>query len=293
MEQNEENNVSDNGSKMIGRNESTENTQMQEVEESRASYVTQKNILDSQMMIIAIAILLSSVVVAGVVVYSENNINAELKNINSRLTGVEGQVKTLAGSGQGQVAQPSAQPIVQPAAQAQAKPVNINLAGKIPRGDPNAKITIVEYSDFQCPFCSRAKATMDQILKDYQGKVKLYYKQFPLTSIHQYAQKAAEASECAEDQGKFWEYHDKLFDNQGSLDTASLKKYAADLGLDTAKFNACLDNGDKSSQVNSEQQEGISNGVQGTPAFFINGQFISGAQPYSTFKSVIDPLLAS
>jgi len=146
----------------------------------------------------------------------------------------------------------------------------------------------VEYSDFQCPFCGKAQPTIDQVLKDYAGKVKIYFRQFPLTQIHQNAQKAAEAALLAGDQDKFWEYHDKLFQNQENLDVVNLKRYAAELGLDTAKFNAGLDSGEKAAQVSAELQEGAANGVQGTPAFFINGQLISGSQPYSAFKQVID-----
>ena len=264
----------------ISEGKTVENVRTNAIEKPKELGIGPNGSLASQIMIIAIAILLSSIVVSGVVIYSGNNINTELKTINSRLTGIEGQVNTLAGSEQGQAAQPTVQ--------ARANTVSISLAGKIPRGDPNAGITIVEYSDFQCPFCERVEPTLDKILQDYAGKVKLYYKHFPLTQGHQYAQKAAEASECAADQGKFWEYHDKLFENQGALDTNSLKRYATDLGLDAAKFNACLDNGDKTNQVNTELQEGISNGVQGTPAFLINGQLLSGAQPYANFKQIID-----
>jgi protein-disulfide isomerase len=118
------------------------------------------------------------------------------------------------------------------------------------------------------------------------------YRDFPLTSIHQYAQKAAEASECADDQGKFWEYHDLLFANQSTLDVDSLKGYAAELDLDTATFNDCLDEGKQSSEVEKDSQDAQAAGVTGTPAFFINGQLVSGAQPFSVFQQVIDQLLA-
>lgn len=165
---------------------------------------------------------------------------------------------------------------------------NINLNGKIARGDPNAKVIIVEFSDFQCPFCLRVQPTIEQILKDYNGSVKLYYKHFPLSQIHPYAQKAAEASELAADQGKFWEYHDKLFQNQDNLDLESLKKYAAELGLDMERFNRGLENNEKAAIVENDLQEGINLGVRGTPTFFINGRVLVGAQPYSAFKQIID-----
>lgn len=155
------------------------------------------------------------------------------------------------------------------------------------KGSPNAPVTIIEYSDFQCPYCGRVQPTIDQILKTYEGKVKLVYKHFPL-NFHQYAEKAAEASECAADQGNFWEYHDILYENQNALTVEDLKRYAKDLGLDTETFNRCLDSGVMAERVRDNFNEGQNNGVQGTPAFFINGQLISGAQPYSVFKQIID-----
>jgi protein-disulfide isomerase len=150
-----------------------------------------------------------------------------------------------------------------------------------------APITIVEFSDFQCPFCSRANASVDQVMKTYGDKVRLVFRQFPL-DFHKQAQKAAEASLCANDQGKFWEMHDKLFANQSALGVDELKKHAAELKLDTAKFNTCLDSGEKAAIVKEDMAEGSKAGVNGTPAFFINGIMLSGAQPFSEFQSVID-----
>jgi len=125
------------------------------------------------------------------------------------------------------------------------------------------------------------------------------YRDFPLTSIHQYAQKAAEATECADEQGKFWEYHDLVFANQSAIDVDSLKGYAEQLGLDTATFNDCLDNGEQSAEVEKDVQDAQSYGASGTPAFFINGRLVSGALPFEDyqdqsgatqpgFKSIID-----
>ncbi|MFH1447589.1 MAG: DsbA family protein [Candidatus Micrarchaeota archaeon] len=162
----------------------------------------------------------------------------------------------------------------------------IDLSGKTPKG--TGDLVIVEYSDFQCSFCSRAVPTVKQIIEEYGDKVRIYYKHFPLSQIHPNAQKAAEASECAADQGKFWEYHDKLFENQGSLGDASLKKYAGELGLVQDTFDACLDGGEKSEQVQAELKEGLNYGVQGTPSFLINGKLVVGAQPFEVFKQAID-----
>lgn len=172
-------------------------------------------------------------------------------------------------------------------------PTKVDIAAKDTdyiRGDKNAPVTMIEYSDFQCPFCKRVQPTIDKLLTDYKGKVKLIYRHFPL-SFHQYAQKSAEASECAGEQGKFWEMHDKIFENQDRLDVDSLKSYAKELGLNTSNFNKCLDDGKYAQKVKDDMTEGTKYGVKGTPATFINGQMISGAQPYDSFKSVIDSLL--
>ena len=167
-------------------------------------------------------------------------------------------------------------------------------------GDKNAKITIVEYSDFQCPFCERAYSGALAQFKssDYfkKGQVNLVFKNFPLTSIHPQAQKAAEAAECANRQGKFWEYHDKLFTNQQALDIQSLKNYAAQLGLNTATFNKCLDSGEAAAEINKETQQAQSAGGQGTPYFVLinkdgDTQAISGAVPYSNFEDAIQALM--
>lgn len=157
-------------------------------------------------------------------------------------------------------------------------------------GKENAPVTIVEFSDYQCPFCERFYLqTLDQLKKEYidTGKVKLVYRDFPL-EFHPYAQKAAEAAECAGEQGKYYQMHNKLFENQVAIDIPDLKKYAKDIGLNTAQFNTCLDTGKMKSEVENDYQEGISYGVTGTPAFFINGKLLEGAQPFSAFKQAID-----
>ena len=160
------------------------------------------------------------------------------------------------------------------------------------RGPKDAPVTIVEFSDFECPYCGAAHDTVEQVMSTYPGKVRLVYRQFPL-SFHPHAAKAAEASLCAADQGKFWEYHDVLFKNQKKLDPTDLKAHASEVGLDGQKFGQCLDSGDKKKTVDADQQAGLSAGVGGTPAFFINGIFLNGAQPVDEFKKVIDGELAS
>ena len=178
------------------------------------------------------------------------------------------------------------------AAPTPAAPVDITLttADHI-KGTKGAKVVMVEYSDFQCPFCGRAEPTVEQVLKDYAGKIEFVYRHFPL-SFHENARPAALASECANEQGKFWEYHDTLYANQGAETAADLVKYATDLKLDMTKFNDCVKTEKYASVVDGDEAQGGQYGVQGTPAFFINGKLLSGAQPYSAFKQMIDAALA-
>lgn len=161
-------------------------------------------------------------------------------------------------------------------------------------GDPNAPITIVEFSDFECPFCGRFYSqTLGQLKEEYidTGKVKLIYRDFPL-SFHPQAQPAAEAAECANEQGKFFEFHDLIFENQSLLGPATYSQWAADLGLDVEQFDSCLDDGKYRAEVQADFAAGQAAGVSGTPTFFINGQKIVGAQPFSVFKQIIDAELA-
>ena len=157
-------------------------------------------------------------------------------------------------------------------------------------GNPNAKVAVIEYSDFECPFCGRLFS--DAVLKIKEnfvksGDVKFVYRHFPLRSIHQQAQKAAEASECASEQGKFWEYHDVIFEQQASLSENNLKLWAKELGLNSNQFDSCLDSGKYSARVDIDYNEGLTLGVNGTPATFVNGKLISGAVPYEEFERAI------
>jgi protein-disulfide isomerase len=160
------------------------------------------------------------------------------------------------------------------------------------KGAASAPVTIVEFSDFQCPFCVKAEETMQRVMKNYEGKVRLVYRDYPLP-FHPQAEKAAEAAHCAGDQGKYWEMHEKLFANQKALEPTALKGYAKDLKLDAGKFDKCLDSGDKAKLVEANKKAGEQVGVTGTPAFFVNGVMLSGAQPFEEFKSVIDQELAT
>lgn len=169
-------------------------------------------------------------------------------------------------------------------------------------GDPNAPIVMIEFSDYQCPYCRRAyNDLLPQLKENYidTGLVYFVYRDFPLTSIHDDALKAAEATECADEQGAFWGMHDAIFEGQGpasngtvSIPEETLKQYAADLGLDTEQFNTCLDSGQYEQEVLSDVADGRDYGVTGTPAFFINGYLFPGAQPYETISAIIDEMLA-
>lgn len=149
-------------------------------------------------------------------------------------------------------------------------------------GNPDAPVTIVEFGDFQCPFCGRFAATTEkEIIETYvkTGKAKFVYRDFPLTSIHEEAQKSAEASECADEQGKFWEYHDLLYARQDKLSVASYKAWAGELSLNTGQFNQCLDSGKYMAEVQKDFEDGQVAGVNGTPGTFVNNRLLEGALP--------------
>jgi protein-disulfide isomerase len=159
-------------------------------------------------------------------------------------------------------------------------------------GSASAPVTIVEFSDFQCPFCQRVAPTLKRVRETYGDKIRIVWKDFPLTQIHPQAFKAGEAAHCAGEQGKFWEYHDRLFANQQALEASDLKKYGADLGLDAAKFNACVDSAKYGDRVRAGVEQGSKLGVNSTPTLYVNGRVLSGAQPYETFVTVIDEELS-
>lgn len=170
------------------------------------------------------------------------------------------------------------------------------------RGDKNAPVTIIEYSDFQCPFCARFHPTLQQVMKDYAGKVRWIYRYFPLSSIHPYAEKSAEAAECANDQGKFWEMADVFFSTQDSwsqtgLDTATLEKLANQAGVkDLKKFDDCAASGKYAALVAADEATGEQAGVTGTPGSIILGvggskQLVPGALPIDAVKQMIDSAL--
>ncbi len=152
--------------------------------------------------------------------------------------------------------------------------------------------TIVEFADYQCPFCHRAQTAVDEVLKKYAGKVKLVYRDFPLDNMHPQARNAAEAAYCAGEQGKFWEYHRELLKGGGFTDE-DFKKTATTIALDAAKWGTCVADDRYRGNMEKGLKDGQALGVTGTPAFFINGRFINGARPFENFRDIIDEELAS
>jgi protein-disulfide isomerase len=214
-------------------------------------------------------------------------IDEEIKKANELLkTGVKPEQlyeKLVANN----IANAPAAPAAAAAPAAPAAAVKIELGPSPVKGPKSAKVTVVAFSDFQCPFCSRVLPTMKQIEDTYKNNVRIAFKNQPLP-FHENAKPAAAASLAAHEQGKFWEYHDKLFANQQALDRLSLEKYAADIGLNVARFRASVDSGKFNKQIEDDSKLGTSIGATGTPTFFINGKILIGAQPFERFKEMID-----
>jgi protein-disulfide isomerase len=161
------------------------------------------------------------------------------------------------------------------------------------RGPADAPVTIIEFSDYQCPFCRRAEPTVEQVLQQYEGKVRFVFRHFPLDRIHPQARGASEAAACAAEQGKFWEYHAALFAGNADLDRTGLDAAATKAGLDDAAFKTCVDTRKTQALVEADVKDGEAAGVSGTPAFFINGIPLRGALPLEEFQKVIDEELAA
>jgi protein-disulfide isomerase len=194
-----------------------------------------------------------------------------------------------------------AAPVQAPGAQAAAGPeanpaftrYDIPTEGFPSLGPQDAEIVLVEFSDYQCPFCKRwYDEVYQQLLAAYPGKIRLVYRNLPLTSLHPDAMSAAVASLCAEEQSSFWQFHDKLFSDEYGFGRSAYSRYAADLELDTAAFDACLDSGQFDDFIQQDMDFSLNMGVRSTPTFFVNGLAIVGAQPLDVFKQVIDQELA-
>src|SRR3989344_2117728 len=160
-------------------------------------------------------------------------------------------------------------------------------------GPAAAEITLVEFSDFQCPFCKESYPVVKQLLAKYPDSIRFIYRDFPVDSIHSFARKAAEAGECAQDQDKFWEYHDKVFENQDALNNEDGQIFytiAKSVGLDVATFTACFGFGKHKAEVEEDYQAGVTAGVRGTPTWFFNGQKVEGSLPLETFEKIIQEM---
>jgi protein-disulfide isomerase len=166
--------------------------------------------------------------------------------------------------------------------------LEVPIQGFPTKGPATAPVTIVEFSDFECPYCGALFPILKQIEEHYGDKLRIVYRQFPLTSVHPHAQKAAEASLCANEQQKFWELHDAMFQDNHNLDVDGLKRKASALNLDRTTFDACLDSSKYADAVKKDIFEGARLGVTGTPVTFINGRFVSGAVPYAELSRIID-----
>jgi protein-disulfide isomerase len=164
----------------------------------------------------------------------------------------------------------------------------VNFTGAPMRGSEKASVTMIKFEDFQCPYCKTAQSTFKELLKKYDGKLRLVHKDLPLEALHPQARQAAEAARCAGEQGKFWEYHDKLYANSPKAGVEELKNYAKEVGLNSGSFEQCFTSGKYKALVQKDLSEGAQLGITGTPTFFINGREFSGAQPVEAFAAIID-----
>ncbi|MFQ5960232.1 MAG: DsbA family protein [Candidatus Methylomirabilales bacterium] len=221
-------------------------------------------------------------------------LKGDLEQIRTELEAVKKELKLMRQFLERRAAQPT---------QPRRVVANVSISGNPTKGKKDAPVTLIEFSDYQCPFCSRFfRSTLPTLKAEYidTGKVRYAFRDFPLDRIHPNARKAAEAAHCAGDQGKYWEMHDVLFQNQRALEVNKLKAYARSLGLDPAAFATCVDTGKYKTKVQKNLDDGVKAGVRGTPAFFvgktrpdgtIQGVMISGARPTAAFRQEIDRLL--
>ncbi|HZQ22903.1 MAG TPA: thioredoxin domain-containing protein [Terriglobales bacterium] len=166
---------------------------------------------------------------------------------------------------------------------------SVDLANTYVKGNKDAPVVLVEFADYQCPYCQKVHPEIEKLEKQYAGKVAIAYKDFPLP-MHPYAEKAAEAARCAGAQGKFWEMHDLLFTDK-KLEVNELKEQARSLNLDSARFDKCLDSGETAASIEKDAAEGRRLGLTGTPSFFINGHFASGAMTYNSLRDLVEQQL--
>ncbi|MDP3963530.1 MAG: DsbA family protein [bacterium] len=257
----------------LKRQASMEGVRVEEVHED----VHRMAVAPKQSWMLPAAIVFAALVLGGAIVFRGGGLGTSL------LAGAQNPGATLA-------------PAAPQAPQAPAARQDVTW-GNTPIVNKNAKVALIEFGDFQCPFCGRFFSdTWPQIKKEYidSGKVAYQHRDYPLP-FHQFAQKSHEASRCALEQSeqKYWELHDWMYLNQTTLDVPQLKNAAKTIGLNTSKFDQCLDSGKHAAAVKADYDAGSSYGVSGTPSFFVNGEIVVGAQPFSTFKQKLDAALAA
>jgi protein-disulfide isomerase len=224
-------------------------------------------------------VILATLVGCGATPQDIEEIKSAQKDILAKIDALSGEVKKVAS------ARPAAAP--SPGQPNPNRVVNIPLTDSPMRGKKDAPVTIVEFSDYQCPFCARAEPLMEEALQKFPNDVRFVYKQFPLTSIHPFALGAAKAALAAGKQGKYWEMHKKLFDNDRALTPDDLKKYAGEIGLDVAKWEKDMDSKEVQDQISQEQAQARAAGVRGTPTIFIGGRQLQN-RSIDGIKDLID-----
>jgi protein-disulfide isomerase len=231
------------------------------------------------LIVVSALILGASIVAGGLLVQSSiNNAANKIEGVRAALSGIQSSLR-VAGA---------AAP--QPARAERPDPnrrYSVNTEGSPAKGPESAEVTLVEFSDFQCPYCSRVTSTMAQIEKEYGDRVRIVFKHLPLRT-HSKAPAAHAASEAAHRQGKFWEMHDAIFANQREMTPEKYVEYAGEIGLDVEQFKRDVAGADVKQKVDADAKEAAGLGVTGTPGFFINGKFLRGARPFEAFKEVID-----
>ncbi len=270
--------------------EKSENDTVSDIQEISTNKIPNKKSVSTGMMVALIAVVAIAAFFAGTYFSNLDSDAITKSDLEDALSKLESKITAQQASSQQAPSQPS-------------QPVKISLDDDPLRGDPNAPITIVEFSDFQCPFCARFHVqTLPLLLEEYidTGKVNLVYRDFPIQSIHPNALPAAVAAECANEQGKYWEYHDTLFEKQNSwnrLDSntaiSTFSQYATDVGLEQQQFDSCLGSGKYLEEVQGDLSDGRAYDITGTPGFFIGNDEIgfvkiNGAQPFESFKRIID-----
>jgi protein-disulfide isomerase len=214
-------------------------------------------------------------------------IQSSLTQTNTEIAGLRGVLAEMKNAAPAAPARQAARP----GRPDPSKRYTIDVTDSPARGPKSAAVTLVEFSDFQCPFCSRVTPTLDKIKETYGDKVQVVFKHLPL-SIHPKAPAAHAAAEAAHRQGKFWEMHDEIFANQRAMSPEKYREFAASMGLDVEQFDEDRASTELKKRVDADAQQAAKLGVTGTPAFFINGRYLSGAQPFEAFKRIIDEELA-